>query len=92
METKHTKFIEPLLIKAGDSKLGLGLSHNPPKVDCRVISEINYQLLKNAFYVHDELLEALKMCINHVGAIANENEPARNAYNKAKEIIRKATK
>ncbi len=38
-----------------------------------------------------EMLEALKMCINHVGTIANKSEPARNAYNKAKEIIQKAT-
>jgi hypothetical protein len=35
--------IEPILIKAGDNKLKINGS--PSKVDCRVISEWNYQLL-----------------------------------------------
>jgi hypothetical protein len=38
-------FREPELIKAGDYKLGLGYCLNPPKVDCRVIAEDNYQIL-----------------------------------------------
>ena len=33
----------PALIKAGDLKLGLGKSMSPPKIDCRVWSEDQYQ-------------------------------------------------
>lgn len=44
-ESEEDEFIEPLLIKAGSDVLGLGISKTPPKVDCRVISECNYQLL-----------------------------------------------
>jgi len=33
----------PQLIKAGDTKLLLGQSKTPPKVDCRVWSEDSYQ-------------------------------------------------
>ena len=38
-----------------------------------------------------ELLEALKMCVNAVGAMSNESLPAHNAYIKAKQAIKKAT-
>lgn len=33
----------PHLIKAGDSKILLGKSQTPPKVDCRVWAEDSYQ-------------------------------------------------
>ena len=38
-------FIEPILIKAGDDRVLLGQFKQPPKVDCRVISEDQYQKL-----------------------------------------------
>ena len=43
------KFIEPELIKAGDNRVRLGYWQEAPKLDCRVISEDNYQLLKQAY-------------------------------------------
>lgn len=43
------KFIEPELIKAGDARLKLGQFEQPPKVDCRVLSEDTYQALKKAY-------------------------------------------
>lgn len=36
---------EPILIKAGDSRVKLGIKNEPPKVDCRVIAEDLYQTL-----------------------------------------------
>lgn len=39
------EFIEPVLIKAGDFRLRLGETLELPKVDCRVISEDQYQML-----------------------------------------------
>jgi len=50
------KFTEPMLLKAGDSRLLLGHGLKPPKVDCRVIEESNYQLLKSA-YNREQLLK-----------------------------------
>jgi hypothetical protein len=41
--------VEPILIKAGDTKVLLGHFKVPPKVDCRVISEELYQRLKSAY-------------------------------------------
>lgn len=41
--------------------------------------------------INAELLEALEMCINAVGALANESIPANNAWEKAKAAIKKAT-
>jgi len=46
------KLTEPILIKAGSNLLKLGLNENPPKVDCRVIEETNYQVMKRAFDLH----------------------------------------
>lgn len=46
---ENNKFIEPELIKAGDGRVRLGFWQEYPKVDCRVISEDNYQLLKQAY-------------------------------------------
>src|ERR1035437_8401082 len=37
------KFEEPELIKAGDTRLKLGINSKPPLVDCRVFAEANYQ-------------------------------------------------
>lgn len=42
-------FIEPILIKAGSDNLRLGQLQQPPKVDCRVLSEDTYQELKKAY-------------------------------------------
>lgn len=33
----------PQLIKAGDKRVSLGILASPPKVDCRVIAEDNFQ-------------------------------------------------
>jgi hypothetical protein len=44
---------EPILIKAGSDRLKLGLNKQPPKVDCRVVEENNYQALKRAFDLHN---------------------------------------
>lgn len=55
-------------------------------------TEANAKRIVKCWNMHDEMLEALKMCINHVGVIANESEPARNVHNKIKELIQKATK
>ena len=52
-----------------------------------VNAEANARLIAAA----PELLEALIMCLNLVGAAANESEPARNAWEKAKVAIAKAT-
>lgn len=65
METKQ-EFIEPSLIKAGDSRVRLGMHSTPPKVDCRVIAEAGYQQLKRAFDMHDELLDELKNLIRDI--------------------------
>jgi hypothetical protein len=46
----------------------------------------NAQLISSA----PELLEALKMCVNYVGAGANDSEPLKNAWEKAKNAIAKA--
>jgi len=43
------EFTEPELIKAGSNKLRLGDFQKFPIVDCRVISEDNYQELKKAY-------------------------------------------
>jgi len=43
------KFIEPELIKAGSNKLRLGDFQKFPRVDCRVISEDDYQELMRAY-------------------------------------------
>jgi hypothetical protein len=42
---KTDKFIEPHLILAGSNEITLGVFKLAPQVDCRVISEDNYQLL-----------------------------------------------
>jgi len=42
-------------------------------------AEANAKLIASA----PELLEALIMCVNYVGSISNESEPAINAINKA---------
>ena len=62
----NENFIEPLLIKAGSDNLSLGLLKSPPKNDCRVVSEDNYQLLKKALDTNSELLSALKTLNNEV--------------------------
>ena len=49
------KLTEPILIKAGSNLLKLGLNENSPKVDCRVIEETNYQVMKKAFDLHQKL-------------------------------------
>lgn len=49
MKTDKKEFIEPILIKAGSDLLRLGQMKTKPRCDCRVISEDNYQLLKEAY-------------------------------------------
>lgn len=44
MKNKELGF-DPILIKAGDKKLGLGIRLTPPQVDCRVVAETRYQKL-----------------------------------------------
>ena len=44
---------EPKLIKAGDKRVLLGYAEMPPKVDVRVITEDNYQELKQAFDLYN---------------------------------------
>ena len=44
---------EPKLIKAGDKRVLLGYAKTPPKVDVRVITEDNYQELKQAFDLYN---------------------------------------
>jgi len=34
---------KPILIKAGDNRIKLGLDGTPPLVDCRVVAEDEYQ-------------------------------------------------
>jgi len=48
-KTRPMKEIEPNLIKAGDSRVNLGIPGVPPLVDCRVVSEELYQKMKKAF-------------------------------------------
>jgi hypothetical protein len=38
---------EPILIKAGDTRLGIGRNFEPPEVDCRVLAETTYQKMKD---------------------------------------------
>ena len=49
---------KPELIKAGDKRVKLGFLEEPPKVDCRVISEEEYQKMIN-------LLERAKGLVGH---------------------------
>ena len=49
---------KPELIKAGDKRVKLGFLEQPPKVDCRVISEEEYQKMIN-------LLERAKGLVGH---------------------------
>ncbi len=43
MEHKFIKGKQPLLIKAGDRRLLLGMLKMPPELDCRVVAEDYYQ-------------------------------------------------
>lgn len=54
---------EPELIKAGSSRLGLGITLQPPKVDCRVVSEDRYQKLIKA---EEQLQEKLQSIIQKI--------------------------
>ncbi len=38
---------------------------------------------------YDELVKAVKMCINYVGSVANESEPALKAWEFSKELLNK---
>ncbi len=49
---------EPILIKVGDSRVLLGSPGRPPRADCRVISEDNYQYLKNRIKALEALVKA----------------------------------
>ena len=86
---KHTKeFIEPILIKAGSNLVKLGLTSQSPLVDCRVIAEDNYQLLKKAYDNNPELLE----CLDYVlGSFSLERTENFDLLNKCKAAIKKLT-
>lgn len=56
------KFIEPLIILAGDDRLRLGPNRETPLVNCRVLSEDNYQILKQG-YDKSELVVCTKTLI-----------------------------
>ena len=49
---------KPVLIKAGDTRVKLGICNQPPKVDCRVVAEDEYQRMIN-------LLERAEMLVGN---------------------------
>lgn len=51
-----------LPVRAGEGHRLL-LGGDPPLVDCRVLSEANYQLAKRCVNAHDDLLEACKTAL-----------------------------
>jgi hypothetical protein len=55
-----TKFTEPELIKAGDTRLKLGQFSQPPLVDCRVVAEANYQTLLSEIREKDLIIKELE--------------------------------
>ena len=71
-------FIEPELIKAGDTRVRLGCWQEAPKVDVRVISEDNYQLLKQAYD---------KMCALAENTPTSKEQLAAPAVSKSEGIV-----
>ncbi|AZO29382.1 hypothetical protein [Mesorhizobium sp. M1B.F.Ca.ET.045.04.1.1] len=53
-----------VFIPAGDDRLMAG--GRPFSVDCRVLSEPNYQLAMRAVNAHDSMVEALKLAREHL--------------------------
>ena len=53
------EFVEPVFLMQGDQRLLI--NGNPPRVDCRVISEEQYLLLKSAY----DAMIALKKANNN---------------------------
>jgi len=64
---KRKKFIEPELIKAGDTRVKLGYNSEPPKVDIRVLSEETYQLLITAYNDMNKISEK----VNELNEVLN---------------------
>lgn len=59
------KGLEPVLLKAGDRRLGLGYALSPPKVDCRVLAEETYQeMLKEIAHLKERHQEVCRHKIN----------------------------
>ncbi len=89
MKKEH---IQPILIKAGDTRLRLGELGRPPLFDCRVIAEEEYQLLLSAYKATPELLEALDNLRIAVGNNCDDfNRYLEEAYSDAVKTIKKAT-
>lgn len=78
--TQSIQYERPPLIKAGDTRVGLGMFHQAPKVDLYVIAAENLHALERQ---HDELLAALES-LNYT---ASNDSP--NAL-KVREAIAKA--
>ena len=54
MENRYIKGSEPVLTKAGDHRVKLGVMKHSPKVDCRVVAEEYYQsMLEEIEYWQD---------------------------------------
>lgn len=66
---KLFNFIEPVLIQTGDESVLLG--GEPPKTDCRFLSEGNYQYLKKCRKNAFELLDALHSIRHELGINGN---------------------
>lgn len=72
------KFIEPQLLKAGSALVSLGWAQTPPKVDCRVLAEDNYQILKKVYdkygRIENQKVLLLNSFIDSVGEYIKEQE------------------
>ena len=68
-----TKQAEPILIKAGDTALKIGLE--PPQVDCRVVAEDYYQRMIKKIEQRDKLLELLKKVQVSINRLKNYAPP-----------------
>ena len=65
-----TAEVEPILIKAGDERVLLGVFRKPPKVDCRVVSEKKYQELLYASTKAEEVaIEFMEWYDNYPGNV-----------------------
>ncbi len=71
-----SKFTEPELIKAGDTRLKLGVLGQPPLVDCRVIAEANYQTLLSEIKEKDLIIKELEAKVKRRDALIERVEKA----------------
>ena len=89
---KAKKQAEPIFVKAGDIRLKLGHNSEPPKVDCRIVAEDYYQRMIKKIEQRDELLEASKALINHMGKDWESNPLLALLYRNKLKAIAKAIK